>query len=267
MDKKKIGFMMEGSNYYYQVMPFSLKNAGAMYHRLMDKKYNMRLNPNKCVFKVQGWKFLSSMLTHRRIEVNPNKSEAIINMKSPYNYEPKGAIKSQALANFIVEMVSVLEEQPPMDIVRGQFDLKTSNNQAEYEALLAGLDLALEVGACKILYHRNSQLVVEHIKGTYQVKDPLLLRYYHKVINMLQKFDMFETMMSPVIDESKVLSMGNVNREWMTPIWNYLKNGNILEDKVEATKVRKRSSRYLVNTEKFYRRGFPTPLLKCLTKS
>jgi len=29
-------FITEASNYYYQVMPFGLKNAGATYHRLID---------------------------------------------------------------------------------------------------------------------------------------------------------------------------------------------------------------------------------------
>ncbi|RDX68966.1 Tf2-9, partial [Mucuna pruriens] len=45
----------------------------------------MRLNPNKCVFKVRGGKFLGFMLTHRGIEANPDKYDAIIQMKVPQN--------------------------------------------------------------------------------------------------------------------------------------------------------------------------------------
>ncbi|RDX68621.1 hypothetical protein CR513_52362, partial [Mucuna pruriens] len=70
-----------------------------------------------------------------------------------------------------------------------KFNFKTSNNQDEFETLLVSLDLALEVDVRKILCYIDSQPMVEHIKGTYQVKDPIFLRYYHKVINMLQKFD------------------------------------------------------------------------------
>lgn len=36
-DEEKIAFMTDTSNYYYSIMPFGLKNVGAMYQRLMDK--------------------------------------------------------------------------------------------------------------------------------------------------------------------------------------------------------------------------------------
>nr|KYP35891.1 Retrovirus-related Pol polyprotein from transposon 297 family [Cajanus cajan] len=43
----------------------------------------MRLNPEKCVFGVQGGKFLAFMITSRGIEANPEKCKAIIQMQSP----------------------------------------------------------------------------------------------------------------------------------------------------------------------------------------
>nr|KYP71502.1 Transposon Ty3-I Gag-Pol polyprotein [Cajanus cajan] len=47
------------------------------------RKHNMRLNPEKCVFSVQGGKFLGFMITSRGIEANPEKCKAIIQMQSP----------------------------------------------------------------------------------------------------------------------------------------------------------------------------------------
>ncbi|XP_072078151.1 uncharacterized protein [Arachis hypogaea] len=47
------------------------------------RKHNLRLNPEKCAFGVKGGKFLGFMLTSRGIEANPEKCEAIINMRSP----------------------------------------------------------------------------------------------------------------------------------------------------------------------------------------
>jgi len=38
-DKEKTAFMMDGANYYYEVMSFDLKNVRATYHRLMDKVF------------------------------------------------------------------------------------------------------------------------------------------------------------------------------------------------------------------------------------
>ena len=45
-------------------------------------KYNMKLNPIKCVFAVASGKFLGLMVSQREIEANPKKVKAIINVKS-----------------------------------------------------------------------------------------------------------------------------------------------------------------------------------------
>jgi len=47
------------------------------------RKYNMKLNPAKCVFDVASGKFLGVMASQRGIEANPDKVKAIIEVKSP----------------------------------------------------------------------------------------------------------------------------------------------------------------------------------------
>ena len=103
-------------------MPFGLKNARAMYQRLVNhmfrpqigwnvevyvddmlvksqdeeshvndlqetfdtlQQYNMKLNPSKCAFGVSSGKFLGFMVSHRGIEANPNKIQVILDMKPP----------------------------------------------------------------------------------------------------------------------------------------------------------------------------------------
>lgn len=49
------------------------------------KKYNLRLNPNKCAFAVRGGKFLGYMVTRRGIEPNPEKVNSILDMQPPKN--------------------------------------------------------------------------------------------------------------------------------------------------------------------------------------
>nr|KYP60978.1 Retrovirus-related Pol polyprotein from transposon 412 family [Cajanus cajan] len=46
-------------------------------------KHNMRLNLEKCIFGVQGGKFLGFMITSRGIEANLEKCNTIIQMQSP----------------------------------------------------------------------------------------------------------------------------------------------------------------------------------------
>lgn len=47
------------------------------------RSYNMRLNLDKCTFRVQTGKFLGYMLTSRGIKANLDKCQEIINMRSP----------------------------------------------------------------------------------------------------------------------------------------------------------------------------------------
>ena len=70
-----------------------------------------------------------------------------------------------------------------------QFQFKASNNQAEYEALIARLRLAKDLGARRLKCNTDSRLVVGQVQGEYQVKDDLLLQYYHKVVEAMKDFE------------------------------------------------------------------------------
>ena len=45
-------------------------------------KYKIKLNPDKCVFRVKAGKFLGFMISHKGIEANPKKMEVILKMKA-----------------------------------------------------------------------------------------------------------------------------------------------------------------------------------------
>ena len=49
------------------------------------RRYKLRLNASKCSFGVGSGKFLGYMVTHRGIEVNPDKIKAINNLQPPRN--------------------------------------------------------------------------------------------------------------------------------------------------------------------------------------
>ena len=120
-DQEKTSFITIQGLYCHKVIPFGLKNARATYQRLVNRmfshqigrnvevyvddvlvkskdeanhldnlketfstlrKYNMKLNPGKCVFTLTSGKFLGFMVSQRGIEANLDKVKVIIEVKS-----------------------------------------------------------------------------------------------------------------------------------------------------------------------------------------
>lgn len=69
---------------------------------------------------------------------------------------------------------------------------EASNNQAEYEALIVGVELALELGALKIVIHCDSQLVVKQILGEYDTINTHLAKYCELARNLLRNFEYWD---------------------------------------------------------------------------
>jgi len=61
-----------------------------------------------------------------------------------------------------------------------------TNNVAEYEALLACLSKARQLGCSDLVIHSDSQLMVRQILGQYRVKDKNLQRYYQEAMKIIQ---------------------------------------------------------------------------------
>lgn len=56
-----------------------------------------------------------------------------------------------------------------------------TNNEAEYEAVLSGLDLAKAIGAVSAVIQCDSQVVVRHINGDYEAKGECMKKYLSMV--------------------------------------------------------------------------------------
>ena len=121
-DQEHTSFIIDCDLYCYKVMPFELKNARVAYQLLVNimfkehisktmevyvddmlvkskvvsnhvaylddmfnilRTYRMKLNPPKYTFDVASRKFLGFMVNQRGIEANPEKIEALIDMRSP----------------------------------------------------------------------------------------------------------------------------------------------------------------------------------------
>ena len=69
---------------------------------------------------------------------------------------------------------------------------ETTNNQAEYLALLAGLQKATELSATEVMMFLDSKLVVEQIAGRWKIKDLEMRKLAEKVHAVLQGFSSWE---------------------------------------------------------------------------
>ena len=73
-----------------------------------------------------------------------------------------------------------------------RYAFKASNNQAEYEALIAGILLAKEMGARVLMAKSDSLLVTGQVTGEFQAKDPPKAAYLEYVQELKGSFVSFE---------------------------------------------------------------------------
>jgi ribonuclease HI len=63
-----------------------------------------------------------------------------------------------------------------------------TNNQAEYEALIAALEFAVALHAEEVICHLDSQLVVKQVTGEYSVKNSELRKLWVKIQELSKRF-------------------------------------------------------------------------------
>ena len=67
----------------------------------------------------------------------------------------------------------------------------TTNNVAEYEALLMGLEALVQLGGKKIRVQSDSELMVRQLNGQYRVKNEKLQALHDKARALLRQFDSY----------------------------------------------------------------------------
>ena len=67
--------------------------------------------------------------------------------------------------------------------------IKCTNNEAEYEACILGLKVALEHEAWKLHVHGNAMLVISQVNGDWKTKDPKLVPYHEYLLKLVEEFE------------------------------------------------------------------------------
>ncbi|XP_059649894.1 uncharacterized protein LOC132295604 [Cornus florida] len=248
-------------------------------------------------------------------------------------YEPKVSHKGQAVADFLLEYedtdtpeepahpepqwelrvdgssnqasagVGVVMSTPEGTKLQQSICLKfpATNNEAEYEALLAGLRLACSLQVRCLKVFSDSQLVINQVTGQYHPKEERMKAYKEAVENVARGFDQIEFYQVPRVENAEadqlatsasssnedlirivpidVLDGPSINppqevmvipvipREpcWIDLLETYLKHGALPDQKSKARKLRITATKYAIINNQLYRKSFSGPYLKCLS--
>ncbi|GJU02719.1 reverse transcriptase domain-containing protein [Tanacetum coccineum] len=253
------------------------------------------------------------------------------------HYRPRVSVKGQVLADFIVERPeeegqddSAKEEEPlparwtlftdGSSCVDGcgagviltdpegveftyalRFQFEATNNEAEYEALIAGLRIAEKIGVQNLEVNVDSKLVANQVNGTYIAKETDMIKYLEKVKALASTFRAFsikqvprsknkkadalskmastsfahlskqvlvEELKEKSVNESEVLAVVEEEGDsWMTPIHEYLTDETLPAERKKARAIKRKSQRFAIINGTLYKKSFLGPWLRCVGPS
>jgi ribonuclease HI len=89
------------------------------------------------------------------------------------------------------------QEKGPTLLTLKEYLGETTNNVAEYRALLAALEEAARRGFKRLRIHTDSQLMERQLNGVYRVRQPHLIGLYQQALRDLTKLEQYEILHVP----------------------------------------------------------------------
>ncbi|XP_060178190.1 uncharacterized protein LOC132608130 [Lycium barbarum] len=105
----------------------------------------------------------------------PDEDEMVIEIQQPWKMYFDGAAHREGAGAGVI-FVTSQEEVLPYSFTLAQC---CSNNVAEYQALILGLEMAVDMKQLHLQVFGDSELVINQLLGTYEVKKPELRPYHH----------------------------------------------------------------------------------------
>ncbi|GJY18857.1 reverse transcriptase domain-containing protein [Tanacetum coccineum] len=179
-----------------------------------------------------------------------------------------------------------------------RFRFDATNNEAKYEALIAGLRITEQMGVKNLQANVDSGLVANQVNGTYVAKEADMVFYLEKVKTLIGGFRAFTIKQIPrnenkkadalskiasisfahlskqvLVEElneksiSKVEVLTVVKEEgdtWMTPIFKYLAEETLPADVKRARAIKRKSWRFAIINGILYKKSFLGPWVRCV---
>ncbi|KAK8940807.1 hypothetical protein KSP39_PZI010809 [Platanthera zijinensis] len=240
------------------------------------------------------------------------------------SYAPRTAIKAQVLADFLIDMTESSSDQAArsplawtiyVDGASGRnssgagvvlinpngvkleqaikFYFPVTNNQAEYEALLASLRLARELGIDHVHIKNDSLVMASQVLGNFETREPVLKKYLVLVKVEIGRFKSFTIEHIPRTENEEAnvlakygLSSGGITSElfhptvegeeimqidqcssWMDPFILYLSTGNLHQSVKDKKRFRLMAAHYYLISDILYRKTFLSTMARCVSES
>ncbi|GJT29795.1 reverse transcriptase domain-containing protein, partial [Tanacetum coccineum] len=157
-----------------------------------------------------------------------------------------------------------------------RFRFEATNNEAEYEALIASLRIIEQIGVKNLQANVDSWLVANQVNGSYVAKESGMVQYLEKVKTLISNFKEFSIKQVPRSENKKAYALSKIastsfahlskqvlveelkekfinekevltiveeeEHTWMSPICEYLTKEILPEDKKKARAVRRKAS-------------------------
>ncbi|GJT08279.1 reverse transcriptase domain-containing protein [Tanacetum coccineum] len=170
-----------------------------------------------------------------------------------------------------------------------RFEFTATNNEAEYEALIAGLRIAARMGVRNLEANVDSRLVANHVLGEYVAKEDNMIRYLDKTKSLIQGFDRFTIRQVPRGDNKKADALSKIastsfahlskqvlveilkhksisemeistvieeqDPTWMTPLIEFISKGTLPHEQKDARRIRRTAQRFELRNGVLYRRS------------
>ena len=87
---------------------------------------------------------------------------------------------------------------------------RATNNEAEYQATIAGLEAALGLGGGSVDLRMDSQLIVRQLEFRYRVRNARLRPFFERVVELKRQFDSFKVSHVPREQNKRADQLANL---------------------------------------------------------
>nr|GEU51744.1 reverse transcriptase domain-containing protein [Tanacetum cinerariifolium] len=243
------------------------------------RRINMKLNLKKCTFSAEEGMFMGHVVNMMGIKACPEKAEAVIKLQYPRTLKEVQSLNgklaslngSSCLEGLGAGLIPTNSKMVEFTYAL-RFEFNVSNNEAEYEALLAGLRIAEQMSVKNLEAKVDSRLVANQVNISYVAKEQSMIQYLERTKTLISGFKKFsieqvsrsenkkadalseiastsfahltkqvlvEVLKEKLIKEKEILSaIEEEGDSWMTPLLEYLTNDTLPAEAKKARAVK-----------------------------